>query len=196
MMISSIAAISLAFWAIHISKAFTPSSNFGCQSRSAAKCNMSRFFSLCFANEDQLGVVDHRRRGILAKSILLLPTAFPSLSNAAELDKSSEMNKLTRQIRTSIVRGAQIIDKLDGKWERFSDEFGLGENRNQPKKKVLGVGGKAEVEGKEIQAALDENFCLDVLNTCDMVSASFSLNDFLLLFSFHITSLTQVLQIK
>jgi len=129
---------------------------------------MPRIFPLCSANEDQLGVVDHMRRDILANSILLLPTAFPSLSNAAEFDTSSEMNYLTRQVRTSIVRGAQIIDKLDGNWERFSDDFGLGENRRQPKKKVLGVGGKAEVEAKEIQAVLDDFFCLDVLNACDM----------------------------
>lgn len=34
-------------------------------------------------------------------------------------------------VRRSIVRGAQIMDKLDGKWEKFSDDFGLGAERSK-----------------------------------------------------------------
>ncbi len=171
----TIAAISLALqWAIHVSEAFTPKHDFRCQSRSVFR-NTPIHPSCSATNEDRRRIVDHRRRDILECSTIFLPTLFPSLSNAAELDTSSEMNDLTRQIRASVVRGAQIIDKLDGEWERFSDDLGLGENRNQPKKKVLGV----QVETKDVEAVLDEHFCLDVLNACDMVSTSFILDDFL-----------------
>ena len=34
-------------------------------------------------------------------------------------------------IRRSVVRGAQVMDRLDGTWERLSDRFGLGETRQQ-----------------------------------------------------------------
>ena len=34
-------------------------------------------------------------------------------------------------VRRSIVRGAQMIDKIDGRWEKFSDDFGLGVERSK-----------------------------------------------------------------
>ena len=34
-------------------------------------------------------------------------------------------------VRRSIVRGAQMMDKIDGRWEKFSDEFGLGVERSK-----------------------------------------------------------------
>lgn len=34
-------------------------------------------------------------------------------------------------VRRSVVRGAQIIDKLDGKWEKLSDNFSLGAERSK-----------------------------------------------------------------
>ena len=35
------------------------------------------------------------------------------------------------RVRKSVVRGAQVIDKVDGSWERLSDRFGLGSERSK-----------------------------------------------------------------
>ena len=86
------------------------------------------------------------------------------------------MNGLTRQIRTTVVKGAQVIDKLDSKWERFSDDFGLGDKRNQPKRNVIDAGGN-ERSKKVVQSQsndggilLDEVFADNLLKRCDEVS--------------------------
>ena len=90
------------------------------------------------------------------------------------------MDDITRQIRTSVVRGAQLIDKVDGQWERFSDNMGLGSKRNLPKRNVIDVGGnvrsKAVVrsedyltdEGYRIEC--NEKLASGILQLCDEVS--------------------------
>ena len=70
-----------------------------------------------------------RRREIVASLASLLTTTLPiqqSLAADGFDDTRSPFSGLSQQIRRSAVRGAQVIDKIDGKWERFSDDFGLG----------------------------------------------------------------------
>lgn len=70
-----------------------------------------------------------RRRDIVASLASLLTATLPvqqSLAADAFDDTQAPLSGLSQQIRRSAVRGAQVIDKIDGKWERFSDDFGLG----------------------------------------------------------------------
>ena len=121
----------------------------------------------------------HTRRNILSilssTSILFGAANKPALAqDINEFDKP--MNSLTRQVRTSVVRGAQLIDKVDGKWERFSDDLGLGSERNQPKRNVIDAGGNerskkvvtSDFKNQNIQ--LDEEFAFAMLQECDEVS--------------------------
>ena len=129
---------------------------------------------------DQNCNCDRRRRDILAtlaSSIISLSAGAPALAAATETDNfEAPMNGLTRQIRTSVVKGAQVIDKLDSRWERFSDDFGLGDKRNQPKRNVIDAGGnerskqvvRSQPKGDSI--VLDEVFALNLLKQCDEVS--------------------------
>eukprot|EP00985_Skeletonema_marinoi_P026817 scaffold21148_cov157-Skeletonema_marinoi.AAC.1 len=127
--------------------------------------------------QDQDCNCDYHRRGIilttLTSAIISLSGA-PTLAAATENDSfEAPMNGLTRQIRTSVVKGAQVIDKLDSKWERFSDDFGLGDKRNQPKRNVIDAGGN-ERSKKVVQSQsndggilLDEVFADNLLKRCD-----------------------------
>lgn len=47
----------------------------------------------------------------------------------AKITKAVTTSDLGISVRTSVVRGAQMMDKLDGKWEKFSDDNGLGAER-------------------------------------------------------------------
>lgn len=128
---------------------------------------------------------DRRRRNILnifTCSIMGISTTITSASHAMAADIASTndfeapMNGFTRQIRTSVVRGAQVIDSIDSKWERFSDDFGLGDKRNQPKRNVIDAGGnqrsKEVVRSQENNGsvALDQRFAEEWLHQCDEVS--------------------------
>jgi hypothetical protein len=91
------------------------------------------------------------------------------------------MDDITRQIRTSVVRGAQLIDKVDGQWERFSDNMGLGSKRNLPKRNVIDVGGnvrsKAVVRSEDYltdegyRIEWNEKLASGILQLCDEVSS-------------------------
>ena len=123
---------------------------------------------------------DRRRRDLLVtltSSIISLSAGAPALAAATENENfEAPMNGLTRQIRTSVVKGAQVIDKLDSKWERFSDDLGLGDKRNQPKRNVIDAGGnerskqvvRSQAKGGSI--VLDEVFAANLLKQCDEVS--------------------------
>jgi hypothetical protein len=47
----------------------------------------------------------------------------------AKITKAVTQSDLGISVRRSVVKGAQIIDKIDGKWEKFSDDYGLGAER-------------------------------------------------------------------
>lgn len=124
---------------------------------------------------------DRRRRDILAtltSSIISLSAGAPAaLAAATESDNfDAPMNGLTRQIRTGVVKGAQVIDKLDSRWERLSDDFGLGDKRNQPKRNVIDAGGnertKQTVQSQSNNGSLvfDGVLAANLLKQCDEVS--------------------------
>lgn len=49
----------------------------------------------------------------------------------ARVTEAVTTSGLGLSVRTSVVRGAQVIDRLDGRWERFSDRYGLGTERSK-----------------------------------------------------------------
>ena len=76
--------------------------------------------------------------------LLLLVTGLaplPALGDVDELNKIITTSDFGLSVRESVVRGAQVMDKLDGKWEKFSDSFGLGAQRakqpGRPKEKKI-----------------------------------------------------------
>ena len=131
--------------------------------------------------DDSCNYCDRRRRNILTIftcSIMGISTTTSAMAAdiASTNDFEAPMNGFTRQIRTTVVRGAQVIDSIDSKWERFSDDFGLGDKRNQPKRNVIDAGGnqrsKEVVRSQENNdsVALDQGFAEDLLHQCDEVS--------------------------
>ncbi len=64
---------------------------------------------------------------------LLTSFSGPSVANAGEvgarITKAVTTSDLGISVRTSVVKGAQMADKIDGQWEKFSDKYGLGSKR-------------------------------------------------------------------
>ena len=89
--------------------------------------------------QQQQQPTENNRRSVLStiffgvtSSFLLVPT-LPSHAGevGARITKAVTTSDLGISVRTSVVKGAQVIDKLDGKWEGFSDKYGLGAERNK-----------------------------------------------------------------
>ena len=83
-----------------------------------------------------------RRRFLTKFSIgagTLLISSEPSHAGevGARITKAVTQSDLGVSVRRSVVKGAQLIDNLDGKWEKFSDDNGLGSERfkQQPRPK-------------------------------------------------------------
>lgn len=78
---------------------------------------------------------------VTAATTAITLTANPSPSNAGEvgarITKAVTQSDLGISVRRSVVRGAQLMDEFDGKWEKFSDDNGLGSQRlkQQPRPK-------------------------------------------------------------
>ena len=94
------------------------------------------------------GSLDHTRRSLWAQMFagsLVTMASIPQASWAgevgAQITKAVTTSDLGISVRTSVVKGAQVVDQLDGQWERFSDRFGLGSERSKqegrPKPKVI-----------------------------------------------------------
>jgi len=49
----------------------------------------------------------------------------------ARITKAVTTSDLGIAVRRSVVQGAQVMDGVDGQWERFSDKYGLGQARSQ-----------------------------------------------------------------
>jgi len=66
---------------------------------------------------------------------LLASVSGPSVANAGEvgarITKAVTTSDLGISVRTSVVQGAQMADKIDGQWEKFSDKYGLGSERSK-----------------------------------------------------------------
>jgi hypothetical protein len=97
------------------------------------------------ADIDSRAVDSFQRRGVLVLllstivpvSTLLLGLPKPSYAGevGARINAAVTKSELGVAVRKSVVRGAQVMDKVDGQWEQFSDKFGLGSARSQQDKK-------------------------------------------------------------
>ena len=76
-------------------------------------------------------------------------------------------------VRRSVVRGAQIVDKLDGRWEKFSDEFGLGSERFKRE-------GRLKPRDVPDPLPLDAAKAQQMLKASDSVRSSLSRNGWML----------------
>lgn len=134
---------------------------------------------------------DQNRRAAIATLLSFSGLGIPSSAvHASATDKDVvefgttsmlAMDDVTRQVRTSVIRGAQLIDKVDGQWERFSDNLGLGQKRNLPKRNVIDVGdnvrSKAVVGSEDYMIDggygidWDDKFASSVLQLSDEVSS-------------------------
>jgi len=74
------------------------------------------------------------RRDVL-NAIFVTTAALPQTAHAGEvgarITKAVTTSDLGISVRTSVVKGAQIMDQVDGQWERFSDRFALGAERRK-----------------------------------------------------------------
>lgn len=79
--------------------------------------------------------------GSMTGGILLPPGIAHAGEVGAKINAAVTESDLGISVRRSVVKGAQIMDGLDGQWEKFSDRFGLGSNRarqaDKPAPKVI-----------------------------------------------------------
>lgn len=108
------------------------------------------------------------RRKFLTSAIFASTTLLATQpSNAGEIGakitKAVTQSDIGISVRKSVVRGAQTIDQLDGKWEKFSDTYNLGSERSRqdkrPKPKVI-----------PDPLPLDSKVARSVIDTADLVS--------------------------
>ena len=90
--------------------------------------------------EGNSAIDSYQRRELLQGLIgatggILIGVSGPSVANAGEvgarITKAVTTSDLGISVRTSVVKGAQLADKIDGQWEKFSDKYGLGSERNK-----------------------------------------------------------------
>lgn len=89
---------------------------------------------------DGIIIESNQRRETLRRltgvaSTALIGTLGPSVANAGEvgarITRAVTKSDLGISVRTSVVKGAQLADKIDGEWEKFSDKYGLGSERTK-----------------------------------------------------------------
>jgi hypothetical protein len=86
--------------------------------------------------------ITQRRRKVLQTLLIGSFTliAVPSTGRAgevgAQITKAVTTSDLGVSVRTSVVKGAQLMDKIDGQWEKFSDTHGLGSERTKQQQQV------------------------------------------------------------
>lgn len=88
--------------------------------------------SLLFSQKNTVSP-EHSRRDVLMAGLLvsLAPLPVQAGEVGARITKAVTTSDLGVSVRRSVVRGAQIMDQMDGQWEELSDRFGLGAQRNQ-----------------------------------------------------------------
>jgi hypothetical protein len=107
-----------------------------------------------------------RRQVLTNLAGILTPALVTSVAPAyagevgARITKAVTTSDLGLSVRRSVVQGAQTMDSLDGKWEEFSDRFGLGAERNKK--------GQQPKIIPPLQP-LDATLARQVLSTCDQV---------------------------
>ncbi|GAX28188.1 hypothetical protein FisN_35Lh044 [Fistulifera solaris] len=79
--------------------------------------------------------VSTRRRWLQTATTSFVLLSSPTTAHAgevgAQITKAVTQSDLGIAVRRSVVQGAQTMDRLDGKWEQFSDRFQLGKERSQ-----------------------------------------------------------------
>eukprot|EP00536_Pseudo-nitzschia_multiseries_P009895 jgi/Psemu1/201960/e_gw1.288.11.1 len=99
---------------------------------------MSRDLSL----EENSNIHSLQRRNLLrtltgVASAVAVGISGPSQARAGEvgarITRAVTTSDLGISVRTSVVKGAQLADKIDGQWEKFSDTYGLGSERSKRK---------------------------------------------------------------
>lgn len=129
-----------------------------------------RSSSVFYATSDRNGNFSLERRNVLAFLWGVSTTMIPVLpSNAGEvgakITKAVTQSDLGISVRAQVVKGAQVMDRLDGKWEQFSDQFGLGAERaKQP--------GKPMPKDIPEPLPLDTSMAKSILSLCDEVFLS------------------------
>ena len=90
----------------------------------------------------------------------------PSLAGevGAKITKAVTTSDLGISVRTSVVKGAQVMDQIDGEWEKFSDKYGLGSERSKagsrPKPKKIPDPKPLDVSlAKQLLEISDQAFC-------------------------------------
>ena len=70
----------------------------------------------------------------LSSSLALLPSPSQAGELGSKVNAMVTKSDLGVSVRRDVVAGAQFMDKLDGRWERFSDKNGLGSARKRQNK--------------------------------------------------------------
>jgi hypothetical protein len=84
---------------------------------------------------DNRSSITQRRRKVLQTlliggfSLIAAPSTGRAGEVGARITKAVTTSDLGVSVRTSVVKGAQFMDKIDGQWEKFSDTYGLGSER-------------------------------------------------------------------
>lgn len=98
------------------------------QAFTSTKYNPTKKKSTCVLLSSRRKFIERITIGTAVGSFVL-----PQQSSAGEV--GAKINKVVTQsdlgisVRRSVVKGAQLIDNLDSKWEKFSDDNGLGAAR-------------------------------------------------------------------
>ena len=104
----------------------------------------------------------NRRETLAAALALFVPAPAHAGEVGARITKAVTQSDLGISVRRSVVQGAQVMDGLDGRWEQFSDRFGLGSARSQQ-------GGRPAPKEIPPLQPLDASLARQVIQTCDQV---------------------------
>ena len=144
-------------------------------------------------DEPQESSTTTRRQIISLGAALFGSIALAPPSHAGEvgarITKAVTTSDLGVSVRRSVVKGAQVIDKLDGKWEKFSDDNGLGSERfkqqGRPKPREVPDLKPLNVEmAKQILSISDDAFLSSTGVAADVLSSQIKTSDALVRKSF------------
>ena len=123
-----------------------------------------------YSMDENSNIRSPQRRSLLrtltgVASTVVVGVSVPSQVLAGEvgarITKAVTTSDLGISVRTSVVKGAQLADKIDGKWEKFSDNYGLGSERTKRKEKEKVIPDPLPLNigaAKKILEASDETF--------------------------------------
>lgn len=113
-----------------ITIAFTARSTCACRSHRINETNL-------FSTSSRRNFLDVVSVGTIGATLTVPVEPCYAGEVGARITKAVTQSDLGISVRRSVVKGAQIMDNLDGKWEKFSDDYGLGAERfkQQPRPK-------------------------------------------------------------